>query len=183
MRKELDKYVERVLISQEDLEKRIRELGDQITKDYAYQQEDLVLVCILKGSVVFMAELMKYIDLDCSIDFMSVSSYGSSTRSSGDVRIYKDLDNEVMGKNVLIVEDIIDSGYTLAYLKKNFEHRGANSVKVASLLNKPSRRIADVEGDYVGFEIPDAFVVGYGLDYNQKLRNLSYIGVLKKEYQ
>lgn len=176
------KYVERILFSQEDIKKRVHELGQQIIEDYCSEEADLLLVGILKGAVIFMADLMKEIPLDVEIDFMSVSSYGASTVSSGDVRIIKDLENPVMGKNILIVEDIIDSGYTVDYLKRNLYHRGARSVKVATLLNKQERRANDLKADYIGFEVPNTFVVGYGMDFNQKFRNLPYVGVLKERY-
>lgn len=181
MNNQLLEMVEKVLISEDELKTRIAELGKQITEDYKDDPTDLLLVGILKGAALFMTDLMRTIDLDVEIDFMSVSSYGANTVSSGDVRILKDLDQLIEGKNVLIIEDIIDTGYTLKYLKSNLESRGAKSVKIAALLNKQSRRITDVQGDYIGFEIPDAFVVGYGLDYAQKLRNLPFVGILKPE--
>ncbi|MCI6659465.1 MAG: hypoxanthine phosphoribosyltransferase [Peptoniphilaceae bacterium] len=180
--KAINRYVDRVLFSEEDIAQRVQELGRQITEDYKDGKADLLLVCILKGASVFLADLMKRIDLDVEIDFMSVSSYGAHTVSSGDVRILKDLDHHFMGKDILIVEDIIDTGYTLTYLKKNLESRGARSVKVAAVLNKQSRRVTDIQGDYVGFEVPDEYVIGYGMDFNQKLRNLPYIGTLKPIY-
>ncbi|MDD7593703.1 MAG: hypoxanthine phosphoribosyltransferase [Peptoniphilaceae bacterium] len=182
MREQLSNYVERVLYTPEQIQARVKELGAQITKDYQESRADFLLVGILKGASVFMADLMKEIDLDVEIDFMSVSSYGSSTVSSGDVRIIKDLDQHIMGKDILIVEDIIDTGYTLDYLKKNLLSRGAHSVKVAAILNKAERRVTEVEVDYVGFDIPDEYVIGYGMDFNQKLRNLPYIGTLNPVY-
>lgn len=176
---ELHEDVERVLLTEEQIRARVRELGAQITADYREDPADFLMVCILKGAALFMTDLLRAIELNVEVDFMSVSSYGRSTISTGDVRILKDLDQNITDKNVLIVEDIIDTGYTLSYLKEYLKSRGAKSVRVAALLNKQSRRIADVQGDYVGFEIPDHFVVGYGLDYNQKMRNLPYIGILK----
>ena len=163
-----------VMISEEDIDKRIRAMGAEISVDYG--NEPIVLVCILKGASFFACELAKRITSPVAIDFMSVSSYGSGTVSSGRVRIIKDLDEDIAGKNVIIVEDIIDSGRTLSYLKKVLEERNPNSVKLCTLLDKPDRREVSVDVDYVGFEIPDKFVVGYGLDYAQKFRNLPYIG-------
>ncbi len=179
---DLSKYVDKILFTQDDIKNRVAELGKQITEDYQDDRADLLMVGILKGASLFMSDLMKAVDLDVEIDFMSVSSYGSSTVSSGDVRILKDLEQLIQGKNVLIIEDIIDTGYTLSYLKKNLESRGAKSVKLATLLNKQERRVADVPVDYIGFEIPDEFVIGYGMDFNQKLRNLPYVGTLKPIY-
>lgn len=179
---EISKYCEEILFDQETIMKRVEEVGRQITEDYKDETADLVLVCILKGASLFMTDLMKSIDLDMEIDFMSVSSYGNHQVSSGDVRIIKDLDQMVAGKNVLIVEDIVDTGYTLDYLINNLRSRGAHSVKTATMLNKQSHRVADVRADYVCFEIPDVFIIGYGLDFNQKLRNLPYIGTLKPMY-
>lgn len=178
----LNKYVDRILCTKEEIAQRVKELGNQITNDYKDDKADLLLVCILKGGVMFMTELMKNIDLDVEIDFMSVASYGASTVSSGDVRIIKDIENSFMGKNLLIVEDIIDSGYTLSYLTKNLKDRGAKSVKIAALLNKEERRAVDLHGDYVGFEIPNEYVIGYGMDFNQKLRNLPYVATLNPIY-
>lgn len=162
-----------ILISEEQLRQRTKELGKQITEDY--KGESVLAVCILKGAVLFMTDLIREIDLDVTIDFMSVSSYGASTKSSGVVRILKDLDTAIQGKNVLIVEDIVDSGLTLKYLKDYLWGRKPKSLKICTLLDKPARRTADVTADYSGFEIGDQFIVGYGLDYNQKYRNLSYI--------
>lgn len=181
MRENMDAMIDHVLLDEESIRVRIAEMGREITEDYKDDDHDLVMVCILKGAIMFMTELFKHVDVDAEIDFMSVSSYGDSTTSSGDVRILKDLDQNIVGKNILIIEDIIDTGYTLSYLKDNLESRGANSVKIASLLNKEDRRVTEIHGDYVGFEIPDEFVVGYGLDYKQKLRNLPYVGTLKPE--
>ncbi len=166
-----------VLISEEEVDKKIRELGEQISKDYAGKQ--IHLVCVLKGGVFITCELAKSITVPVSLDFMSVSSYGDDTVSSGRVKIVKDLDDPIEGKDVLIVEDIIDSGNTLKYLLDLLYTRKPNSIKICTLLDKPERRVTDVEVAYVGFQIPDKFVVGYGLDYTQKYRNLPYIGVIE----
>lgn len=167
----------KVLISKEDIDKRIKALGEQISKEY--EGKNLHLICILKGGVFFMTELSKYITVPVSIDFMSVSSYGDATVSSGRVKIVKDLDESIEGKDVLIVEDIIDSGRTLHHLLALLSTRHPNSIKLCTLLDKPSRREMEVPVDYTGFQIPDAFVVGYGLDYMQFYRNLPYIGVVE----
>lgn len=171
--------IKEVLVSEEQLKARIAELGAQISKDY--EGKNLVLVSILKGSVVFMADLMRAVSIPCSIDFMVVSSYGSSTVTSGLVKIIKDLDDDLSGKDVLIVEDILDTGVTLSNLVPMLKLRNPNSVKICTILDKPSRRKVDIEPDYEGFEVPDKFVVGYGLDYDEKYRNLPYVGVLKPE--
>ena len=170
--------VEKVLISEEEIVKRCKELGAQISKDYAGKNP--MIIGLLKGSVPFMAELIKNIDIDCTIDFMAVSSY-SGLESMGDVKIVKDLDTSIKGVNVLIVEDIVDTGKTLEKVKQLLYSKGANDVKVVSLLDKPDRRIVQIEAEYVGFVIPNEFVVGFGLDFNQKYRNLPYVGVLKEE--
>lgn len=167
----------RVMISEEDVDKRIEEMGRQISEDYAGKQ--VHLICILKGSVFFMCELAKRITVPVSMDFMSVSSYGDGTKSSGIVKIAKDLDETLEGKEVLVIEDIIDSGRTLYYLMDVLQKRNPKSLKLCTLLDKPDRRVTDVKVDYVGFAIPDEFVVGYGLDYAQKYRNLPYIGVVE----
>lgn len=172
--------IKTVLVSEEQLKAKVAELGAQISRDYA--GKNLVLVSILKGSVVFMADLMRAVSIPCNIDFMVVSSYGgSNTTTSGLVKIIKDLDGDLSGKDVLIVEDILDTGITLSHLVPMLEMRNPNSVKICTILSKPSRRKADIEPDYCGFEVPDEFVVGYGLDYDEKYRNLSYVGVLKPE--
>ncbi len=171
----------KVLVSEEDVNNKIREIGAQITKDYAGKQ--VHMICVLKGGAFFMCELAKRIDLDVSLDFMAVSSYGSGTESSGVVKIVKDLDESITGKDVLIVEDIIDSGRTLAALKEMLLQRNPASLKICTLLDKPDRRVTHVDVDYVCFDIPDEFVVGYGLDYDQKYRNLPYIGVVVNEEQ
>lgn len=167
----------RVMISEQDVDKRIEELGKQISEDYAGKQ--VHLICILKGSVFFTCELAKRISVPVSLDFMSVSSYGDGTTSSGIVKIAKDLDETLEGKDVIVIEDIIDSGRTLHYLLDVLQKRQPNSLKLCTLLDKPNRRVKEVKVDYVGFEIPDEFVVGYGLDYAQKYRNLPYIGIVE----
>ena len=167
----------KVLVSEQEVDARIEELGKKISEDYAGKQ--VHLICILKGGVFFMCELAKRITVPVSMDFMSVSSYGDGTKSSGIVKIAKDLDESMEGKNVIIIEDIIDSGRTLSYLMDVLQKRQPKSMKLCTLLDKPDRRIVDVKVDYVGFEIPDEFVVGYGLDYAQKYRNLPYIGVVE----
>lgn len=166
-----------VLLTEEEVDKRIQQIGEQISKDYAGKQ--VHLICVLKGGVFFMCELAKRISVPVSMDFMSVSSYGSDTKSSGVVKIVKDLDEPLQGKDVLVVEDIVDSGRTLSYLLELLKDRGPKSVKLCTLLDKPERRVRPVTVDYTGFEIPDEFVVGYGLDYDQRYRNLPYIGVVK----
>ena len=171
--------VKKVLFDEEQLSNKVRELGKQISKDY--KGKDLLVVGVLKGSVVFAADLIKSIDIPCEIDFMAVSSYGNSTESSGVVRILKDLDHSIEGKHVLLVEDIVDSGITLTYLLKYLKARKAESIEIVSLVNKPERRTADLEVKYIGFEVPNEFIVGYGIDYAEKYRNLPFIGVLKEE--
>lgn len=172
--------IKSVLVSEDQLKARVKELGEQISKDYA--GKDLLLVSILKGSVVFMADLMRAIDIPCEIDFMVVSSYGgANTTSTGLVKIIKDLDADLSGKDVLIVEDILDTGVTLFNLVPMLQMRHPNSVKICTILDKPSRRKADIRADYTGIAVPDEFVVGYGLDYDEKYRNLPYVGVLKPE--
>lgn len=167
-----------VLLTEAEVDKRIQEIGDQISKDYAGKQ--VHLVCVLKGGSFFMCELAKRISVPVSLDFMSVSSYGGDTKSSGVVRIVKDLDEPLKDKHVIVIEDIVDSGRTLSYLLDMLQSRGPADVKLCTLLDKPDRRVVvDVKVDYTGFEIPDEFVVGYGLDYDQKYRNLPYIGMVK----
>ena len=167
----------KVLVSEEEVEKRIRDLGEKISKDYEGKQ--VHLICVLKGGVFFMCELAKRITVPVSMDFMSVSSYGDGTTSSGVVKIAKDLDESLEGKDVLVVEDIIDSGRTLSHLLEILKQRKPNSLRLCTLLDKPERRVKNVDVDYVCFNIPDEFVVGYGLDYAQKYRNLPYIGVVE----
>ena len=169
----------RVLYSEEELEAKCAELGAQISKDY--EGKNLLLVSVLKGAVVFMTDLMRHITVPCSIDFMVVSSYGNGVKTSGVVKIVKDLDADLAGKDLLIVEDILDTGMTLHYLKQLLQDRNPNSIRIATLLDKPERRRAAVRADYVGYQVPDEFVVGYGLDYDEKYRNLPYVGILKPE--
>lgn len=172
--------IERVLLSEQDLKEMVARIGKEICQDYKDSRNPLILVSVLKGSVVFMGDLMRAIDIPCFIDFMSVSSYGAGTTSSGVVKIIKDLDTNVIeGANLLLVEDILDSGKTLCYLKQLLQTRNPASVKICTLLDKPDRRTAPIQADYVGATIPDAFVVGYGLDYAEQYRNLPYVGILK----
>lgn len=171
--------IQEILFSEDVLNKRIKELASEISNDY--DGKNLVVVGILKGSVLFAAELIKNISVLCEIDFMAVSSYGSSTETSGVVRILKDLDNSIEGKDILLVEDIVDTGITLSYLLKYLRARNANSIEIISLLNKPARRKVDLDVKYIGFEVPDGFIVGYGIDYAEKYRNLPFIGILKPE--
>lgn len=176
---DIKRDIKEVLITREQIGEKTLELGRLISKDYAGR--DLVLIGILKGSVLFMADLLKEISIPCSMDFMAVSSYGNSTSSSGIVRILKDLDFVIEGKDVVIVEDIIDSGITLKYLIEYLKDKRPESIEVTCLLTKPERRKADIDVKYLGFEVPDLFLVGYGLDYAEKYRNLPYIGILKEE--
>ena len=172
--------IQTVLVSEEQLRAKVAELGARISRDYA--GKDLLLVSILKGAVVFMADLMRAVTIPCSIDFMVVSSYGgTNTETTGLVKIVKDLDADLTGKDVLIVEDVLDTGVTLSNLVPMLKMRNPSSVKICAILDKPARRKTDIAADYRGFEVPDAFVVGYGLDYNEKYRNLPYVGVLKPE--
>ena len=176
----LDRDIDHILVTEEQLKAKVNELGAQITRDYAGR--DLLLVSILKGSVVFMADLMRAIQMPCGIDFMVVSSYGgANTTSTGLVKIVKDLDQDLSGKDLLIVEDILDTGITLSHLVPMLKLRNPASVRLCTILSKPSRRKADIEPDYLGFEVPDEFVVGYGLDYDENYRNMPYVGVLKPE--
>jgi hypoxanthine phosphoribosyltransferase len=165
-----------ILVQADDLQRRIKELGDQITSDY--EGEDLLLICVLKGAVFFLSDLMRRIDLPCEVDFMAVASYGDATESSGVVRILKDLDAPIDGRHVLIVEDIVDSGLTLEYLLRNLQGRGPASLEVCALLTKPARRKTQIQAKYVGFEIPNRFVIGYGLDHAERHRNLPYVAAL-----
>ena len=169
----------RVLLDEETVEKRICEVAAQISE--AYKGKEIHMICVLKGGVFFMCELAKRITVPVTLDFMSVSSYGDDTKSSGVVKIVKDLDQDLSGKDVLIVEDILDTGVTLSHLVPMLKLRRPNSVRLCTILSKPSRRKVDIEPDYCGFEVPDEFVVGYGLDYDEKYRNLPYVGVLKPE--
>jgi hypoxanthine phosphoribosyltransferase len=172
--------MERVLIPADEIQRRVRELGAQISVDYG-ETDDLLLVGVLKGCAMFMVDLARAIELPLSLDFIAVASYGASTQSSGVVRLLKDLDIDIAGRHLMIVEDIIDSGLTLAYLRSQLLRRNPASLRICTLLNKPERRTADVPVDYLGFDIPNEFVVGYGLDYAERYRNLPYIGVLKPE--
>lgn len=168
--------LERVLITKEEIHEAVKKLGQQITEDYAGKEP--LMVCILKGAVMFYNDLIREIDLPVTMEFMAISSYGNSTKTSGVVNIRKDMDVDVTGRDIIIVEDIVDSGMTLSYLKKVLETRNAASIRIATLLNKPARRRIDLDVEYYCFNIPDAFVVGYGLDYAEKYRNLPDIGVL-----
>jgi hypoxanthine phosphoribosyltransferase len=172
--------IAKILIPAEQIQARVRELGAQISAAYA-EEEDLLLVGVLKGCVMFMVDLARSIDRHVALDFIAVASYGASTESSGVVRVLKDLDTDIAGRNVLIVEDIIDSGLTLDYLRSQLLRRNPASLRICTLLNKPERRTSDVPVDYIGFDIPNEFVVGYGLDFAERYRNLPYIGVLKPE--
>ncbi len=172
--------VEKILIDEQTLNEKVKELAQRITEDY--KGKPLLIVGILKGSVPFMADLLRLIKLeDLSIDFMSVSSYNGGTVSSGRIRIIKDLDVDINGKNVLIVEDIVDTGFTLSKLKDMLMIRNPKSLKICTILNKPSRRTTPIDVDYIGFDVPDEFIIGYGLDYDEKYRNLPYVGILKRE--
>jgi hypoxanthine phosphoribosyltransferase len=176
-----DSAIGEVLVPHEDLQRRVVELGAEISRDYAGR--DLVMIGVLKGALLFIADLMRQLTVPCEVDFMAVSSYGSSTDSSGVVRILKDLDAPIEGRDVLIVEDIIDSGLTLQYLLRNLRARSPGSLEVCALLTKPARRRVELPIRYVGFEIPNRYVIGYGLDYAQRYRNLSYVAVLNEERQ
>lgn len=171
--------IERVLFSEDDIDKICKRLGKQITEDY--KDKNLLLVSVLKGAVPFMTDLMREIDCKCRIDFIQASSYGFATKTSGVVTMKKDLDFDVSGYDILFVEDILDSGYTLKTVKELFAHRNAASVKICVFMDKPSGRKADITADYIGVTVEDTFVVGYGLDYEEKYRNLPYVGVLKSE--
>ncbi len=165
-----------ILVQADDLQRRVRELAAQVTADY--EGKELLLVCVLKGAVFFLSDLMRHIEVPCEVDFMAVASYGDATESSGVVRILKDLDAPIDGRHVLIVEDIVDSGLTLEYLMRNLKARGPASIEVCALLTKPDRRKADVPAKYIGFEIPNRFVIGYGLDHAERHRNLPYVAAL-----
>ncbi len=173
----LQQDIQRTLFSQEEIDRRLDELAAEINRDYAGKEP--MLISVLRGSFVFMADLTRKITLPCTVDFMAVSSYGKGTTSSGQVQITKDLSDDIEGKDILVVEDILDSGNTLSYLMKLLQARHPASIRLCTLLDKPERRVVPVQADYVGFTIPDEFVVGYGLDYAEKYRNLPYIGVLK----
>jgi hypoxanthine phosphoribosyltransferase len=171
--------IEEVLYSEEQIQSKVKELGESLSKEF--EGRNPLIICVLKGAFIFMADLVKNISIHCEVDFMAVSSYGASTKSSGVVKIIKDLDAPVEGRDIIIVEDIIDSGLTLSYLIDVLERRNAHSISVVALFDKPGRRTVELEPDWKGFTIPDAFVVGYGLDYAEKYRNLPYVGILKKE--
>lgn len=171
--------IQEVLFSEEQIREKVNELGKRISEDY--DGKDLILIGILKGSVMFMSDLSRKITIDCSMDFMAVSSYGNTTKTSGVVRILKDLDFQIENKHVLIVEDIVDSGVTLNYLIDYLNRRKPASIEIACLLNKSERRKTEISAKYIGFEVPDYFLVGYGLDYAEKYRNLPFVGILKEE--
>ena len=173
----LEQDIERVLFSEEELDRRVSEIAAEINRDYAGKEP--MLISVLRGSFVFMADLIRKIEVPCTVDFMAVSSYGSGTTSSGQVQITKDLSDDIEGKDIIVVEDILDSGNTLSYLLQLLQARKPASMKLCTLLDKPDRRVKEVHVDYTGFTIPDEFVVGYGLDYAEKYRNLPYIGILK----
>ncbi|MXQ49386.1 hypoxanthine phosphoribosyltransferase [Streptococcus pneumoniae] len=175
----LEQDIKKVLYSEEEIVAKSKELGAQLTKDYAGKNP--LLVGVLKGAVPFMAELIKHIDTHVEVDFMVVSSYHGGTTSSGEVKILKDVDTNIEGRDVIFIEDIIDTGRTLLYLRDMFKYRKANSVKIATLFDKPEGRIVEIEADYVCYDIPNEFIVGFGLDYNENYRNLPYVGVLKEE--
>lgn len=175
----MNKDIKKILIEEKILQAKVAELGAKVTEDY--RGKDLLIVCVLKGAVIFTSDLIRKIDLPLDIDFMAISSYGANTKSSGVVRILKDLDMSIEGKHVLIVEDIIDSGLTLAYMIENLKSRGPASVEICTILDKKERRTIELDIKYTGFVVPDEFVVGYGLDYAEKYRNLPYIAVLKEE--
>ena len=175
----MEKDIQEVLFSEEQLKNRVAELAAMIEKDY--EGKEIMLISVLRGSFVFMADLCRAINLHCTVDFMSVSSYGKGTKSSGQVQITKDLSEDISGRHVIVIEDILDSGNTLSYLLKMLQNRNPASIRLCTLLDKPDRRVKPVEVHYSGFTIPDAFVVGYGLDYAERYRNLPYIGILKPE--
>ncbi len=174
----MNKDIDRILVSEEQIKEAVQRIAEQLEHDY--DGKEVLFVGLLKGSIAFMADLIKAYTKTCTIDFMAVSSYGSGTESSGRVNIIKDLSVPIDGKDIVIVEDIIDSGNTLSFIKAYFAAKNANSVRICTLLNKPSRRVVDIDVDYIGFDIPDEFVIGYGLDYNEHYRNLPYVGVLKR---
>lgn len=175
----MEKLIKEVLVTEEEIASKVKEIASKVSEDY--KGKDLIMVGILKGAFIFMSDLSRSLSIPVTLDFMAVSSYGKSSESTGEVRIVKDLDFSVEDKHILIIEDIIDTGYTLAYLTDNLRKRGAKSVKVCALLDKPERRKVDIKVDYPGFAIPDEFVVGYGLDYAEIGRNLPYVAALKEE--
>ena len=174
----MERDVEKILISEEEIKQICKRLGEEISRDY--KDKNLLLVSVLKGAVVFMADIMRNITCDCEIDFLAVSSY-SGTKTTGVVKFKKDMDVDPDGRDILIIEDILDSGVTLSYLKQVLLQRNAKSIKICTFLDKPANRRADIEADYVGKVVPDEFIIGYGLDYNEKYRNLPYVGILKRE--
>jgi len=174
----MERDVEKILISEEEIKEICKRLGEEISRDY--KDKNLLLVSVLKGAVVFMADIMRNITCDCEIDFLAVSSY-SGSKTTGVVKFKKDMDVDPDGRDILIIEDILDSGVTLSYLKQVLLQRNAKSIKICTFLDKPANRRADIEADYVGKVVPDEFIIGYGLDYNEKYRNLPYVGVLKRE--
>ncbi len=173
----MNQDIEKILLSEEEIAAKVAEIGKKISEDY--EGKDPIIISVLKGSFMFMADLVRAITIPCTVDFMSVSSYGSGTSSSGEVKIVKDFDNSIENRHVIIVEDILDSGRTLNYLMKTLKARGAASLALCTFLDKPERRVVPVEVAYSGFRVPDSFIVGYGLDYDQRYRNLPYVGVLK----
>ena len=175
----MNKDIEKILITEEELKSRVSVLGREISADYAGKSP--VFIGVLKGCFIFMADLLRCVELPCELDFMAVSSYGGGTSTTGAVQITKDLHRDIEGRDIILVEDILDSGVTLSYLRSYLQNRRPASVKIATLLDKPARRRADIRADYAGFSVPDAFVVGYGLDYAERYRNLPYIGILKPE--
>ena len=177
----MNKSVKEILISEEQIIERSKVLGAQITRDYAKYANPPLLVALLKGSVPFLAELIKHIDLDIEFEFMDVSTY-EGVESTGSIKINKDLDCPIVGRDIILVEDIVDTGFTLKNVKEMLYNKGARSVKIVTMLDKKENRLVPIEAEYVGFEIPNAFVIGFGLDFNQKFRNLPYIGILKEEY-
>lgn len=179
MKNDIREHVNPILYSEEVILKRVKELAKKISEDY--EEKDLIVVGVLKGSVVFTSDLIKFITIPCKLDFMAVSSYGNSSKTSGVVRILKDLDSDIEGKHLLIVEDIVDTGITLSYLLDYLKARKASSIEIVSLLNKEARRKSNISVKYIGFEVPDEFIVGYGIDYSENYRNLPFIGVLKRE--
>ena len=179
MKENMQDKIEKVVVSEEELKAKVTEIGAQISKDFEGKRP--ILVSVLKGSIVFMADILRALTIECDIDFMSCSSYGKSSKSSGVVRILKDLDNDINGRHVIVIEDILDSGLTLSYILDLLQKRGAASISLCTLLDKPGRRTLDIKVDYRGFTIPNEFVVGYGLDYGELYRNFPYIGVLKPE--
>ncbi len=178
----MHQHLEKILISEEEIVQRSKELGETITENYKGKEETPIVIALLKGSVPFLAELIKHIKLDIEIDFMDVSSYGGGTESTRDIRILKDLDRSIKGRDIIIVEDIVDTGRTLQAVIKILDNKGAEKIEVVSLLDKPERREVEVEVQYIGFEIPNEFVVGFGLDLAERYRNLPYVGVLHKDY-